>query len=117
MNIDNFVVNWHSVVRGYDVSGNSCVHWDCVGRYCVYRGNVVGCNCVMLNGNRVSCYNFGILCIMMHSLSGMVRLFMNRFIVMDDLVVGREVTDVSIIVIHLEDEVTILDVNLAGHEQ
>ena len=42
---------------------------------------------------------------------------MDGLIVVFDLVVSREVTGMSIIVVHLEDEVAIFDVNLTAHEK
>jgi len=47
----------------------------------------------------------------------MMGVFVKGLLVMDDLVVEREVTGVAIVVIHLEDEAALLDVDLAGHEE
>ena len=59
---------------------------------------------------------------LMRSLGGMMSLnvmgvFVEGLLVVDHLVVEREVTGVAIVVIHLKDEVTILDVDLARHEE
>ena len=50
-------------------------------------------------------------------LLGVVRILSNGSLVMNDFVVVRELTGVAIVVVHLEVKLTVLDVDLAGHEE
>ena len=60
--------------------------------------------------------------IMVRSLSrvvgcGLMGILMDGLLVVDDLVVSREIASVAIIVVHLEDKVAVFDVDLAAHEE
>ena len=46
-----------------------------------------------------------------------VRGLVKGLLVVDDLVVKGELASMSIVIVHLEDKVTILDVDLARHEE
>jgi len=59
---------------------------------------------------------------LMSSLSGvmfisMVRLFVERLLVVNDFVMFGELTGMTIVVVHLEDKGTIFDIDLAGHKE
>ena len=47
----------------------------------------------------------------------LMRVVRDGLFMVDDLVVERELAGTAIVVVHLEDKVAILDIDLAGHEE
>jgi len=113
--VDSLVVHWSSVVYVM-VDGlmmdSLVVDWGCVvsivmDSLVVDWGNMVG---VVMGGFVV--HWSGVM-----SLSDVVLVVVYRLLMVDDFVVFGVMTNVTIVVVHLEDEASILNIDLAAHEE
>jgi len=127
--IDVLVVGNSLVMRCFVMSGDSFVmDWSSMGSLMVDRGD-------LMKSLRMdwSSFVWGLLVdnlsVVVDSLGIMVGslglvvcgdvmgILMDGFLVVDDLVVSREITSVAIVVVHFEDKVAVFDVDLAAHEK
>ena len=97
----SLMVDWGSLMRSLLMDWSSLV-W---GLLMDDLGVVVDSLGIMVRGLSlvVGCDVMGIL--------------MDGLLVVDDLVVSREVASVAIVVVHLQDKVAVLDVDLAAHKE
>ena len=127
--IDVLVVGNSLVMGCFVMGGDSFVmNWSGMGSLMVDRGSLMRSLLMdwsslvwgLLNDDLgVVVDSLGI---MVRSLSLVVGcdvmgILMDGLLVVDDLVVSWEITSMAIVVVHLEDKVAVLDVDLAAHEE
>lgn len=108
---DSFVMNWSGM-------GSLMVDWGSLMRSLFMNWSSLVWS-LLVDDLGVVVDSLGI---MVRSLSrvvgrGLMGILMDGLLVVDDLVVSREIASVAIVVVHLEDKVTVLNVDLAAHEE